>query len=259
MPPKASKAKTDAKKTDAKKAVLPKKPVSVVRKEKSAAEKKATLIKRKANLRKKYRLFQHEITKRAARYDKEYESKEKNDIHQARLANKSGNFYVPAESKLAFAVRIRGVNKVSPKPRKALQLLRLLQINNGVFIRVNKATLNMLRLADPYIAWGYPSLKTVRHLIYKRGFGKVNGKRTPLSSNDVIKKKLGHKDIICVEDLIHEVYKVGPNFKQANNFLWPFKLNNPSGGWRKKANHFVEGGDSGNREEHINKLLSRMI
>lgn len=30
--------------------------------------------------------------------------------------------------------------------------------------------------------------------------------------------------IICVEDLIHEIYTVGPAFKQANNFLWPFKL-----------------------------------
>ena len=34
---------------------------------------------------------------------------------------------------------------------------------------------------------------------------------------------------------------VGPNFKYASNFLWPFKLNTPTGGWRKKVNHFVEG------------------
>ena len=51
---------------------------------------------------------------------------------------------------------------------------RLRQINNGVFIRINKATHNMLKLVEPYIAWGYPNLKSVRELIYKRGFGKIS-------------------------------------------------------------------------------------
>ena len=31
------------------------------------------------------------------------------------------------------------------------------------------------------------------------------------------------------------------------------------GGWRKKANHFADGGDFGNREQYINKLLRKMI
>lgn len=35
---------------------------------------------------------------------------------------------------------------------------------------------------------------------------------------------LGKYGIICVEDLIHEILTVGPHFKEANNFLWPFKL-----------------------------------
>ena len=34
----------------------------------------------------------------------------------------------------------------------------------------------MLRIADPYIAWGYPNLKSVRELIYKRGYGKLQGR-----------------------------------------------------------------------------------
>jgi large subunit ribosomal protein L7e len=99
----------------------------------------------------------------------------------------------------------------------------------------------------------------VRDLVYKRGFVKVNGNRTPITSNDIIEDKLGKMGIICVEDLIHEIFTVGPNFKYASNFLWPFKLNNPTGGWRKKTNHFVEGGDFGNREDKINALLRLMI
>ena len=35
---------------------------------------------------------------------------------------------------------------------------------------------------------------------------------------------LGKHNIICIEDLVHEIYTVGPAFKQASNFLWPFKL-----------------------------------
>ena len=116
----------------------------------------------------------------------------------------------------------------------------------------------MLRLIDPYIAWGYPSLKTVRRLVYKRGYCKVRGQRLPLT-NERIRHRLGRYGILCMEDLIHEIYTVGPNFKMASSFLWRFKLNNPTGGFRKKGRHFVEGGDFGNREEYINKLLKTMI
>jgi ribosomal protein L30/L7E len=78
------------------------------------------------------------------------------------------------------------INGVSPKVRKVLQLFRLLQvsslvgflcvcvcvcvcvlcshqdtllnpavqINNGVFVKLNKATINMLRIVEPYIVYG---------------------------------------------------------------------------------------------------------
>eukprot|EP00983_Pelagomonas_calceolata_P068070 1149753-Pelagomonas_calceolata.AAC.5 len=41
-------------------------------------------------------------------------------------------------------------------------------------LQVNKATIGLLRRAEPYIAYGYPNLKSVRELIYKRGFAKVS-------------------------------------------------------------------------------------
>ena len=53
----------------------------------------------------------------------------------------------------------------------------------------------MLRIAEPYIAWGYPNLKSVRELVYKRGFGKVNKQRIPLTDNSVIEKSLGNKEL----------------------------------------------------------------
>lgn len=117
----------------------------------------------------------------------------------------------------------------------------------------------MLTIVNPYVAFGYPNLKSVRELIYKRGYGKVNKQRLALSDNQIIEENLGKYGIVCMEDLIHEIYTVGPNFKQASNFLWPFKLSNPTGGFRaRKFKHFVEGGDLGNREEHINALIRQM-
>ncbi|GLV32079.1 Ribosomal protein L7 [Carabus blaptoides fortunei] len=214
----------------------------------------ATIKKRATDLKKRKDIF-----KRAEKYVKEYRLKERDEIRLARQAKTRGNYYIPGEAKLAFVIRIRGINQVAPKVRKVLQLFRLKQINNGVFIKLNKATLNMLRICEPYVTWGYPNLKSVKELMYKRGFAKVHGQRVAMTSNSIVENKLGKMNIICVEDLIHEIFTVGDNFKFASNFLWPFKLNTPTGGWRKKTNHYVEGGDFGNREDKINELLRRMV
>ena len=190
---------------------------------------------------------------------KEYLAKEKEEIRLKRAARAAGNFYVPAQAKVYFVVRIRGINEIAPKPRKILQLLRLLQINNGVFVRITKATAEMIKVVEPWVAYGYPNLKSVKELIYKRGYGKVNKQRVALTDNAIIEENLGKYGIICIEDLVHEIYTVGPNFKQASNFLWPFKLSNPNGGFRpRKFKHFIEGGDLGNREDNINALIRQM-
>jgi large subunit ribosomal protein L7e len=140
-----------------------------------------------------------------------------------------------------------------------LTLLRLRQLHNGVFIKLNKATIQMLRLIEPYVTYGYPSTETISKLIYKRGYMKEAGARIPIQSNEQIEKHLGKYGIICMEDLVHEITNCGPHFKEANNFLWPFKLNPPKGGFNVKRHSFVQGGDWGNREEYINELINKML
>ena len=98
---------------------------------------------------------------------------------------------------------------------------RHLQINNAVFMKVNSASINMLRLAGEYVTYGPPNLKTVRELIYKRGFASVKKQRMPITDNKIISEALGEHGITCMEDLIHEIYTVGPKFKECNRFLWP--------------------------------------
>ncbi|XP_047949091.1 60S ribosomal protein L7-3-like [Salvia hispanica] len=188
----------------------------------------------------------------------EYAAQERELIQLKREARLKGGFYVNPEAKLLFIIRIRGINAMHPTIKKILQLLRLRQIFNGVFLKVNKATVNMLHRVEPYVTFGYPNLKSVRELIYKRGFSKVNKHCIALTDNSIIEQTLGKCGIICIEDLIHEVLTVGPHFKEANNFLWLFQLSAPLGGFERKRNHYVEGGDAGNREDYINKLIRRM-
>jgi len=229
-----------------------------LRRRKIAETRKAEEVKQRLEQRKKNRANRKIIFKKAESYIQEYRNQEKSLLRYKRTARAAGNYYVAPQAKLALVVRIRGINQIHPKPRKVLQLMRLRQINNAVFLRINKATLNMLKIVEPYVAWGYPNLKTVRELIYKRGYAKTKAGRTPITENTVIEKALGPKGVICMEDLIHEIYTVGKHFANANRFLYPFQLSAPKGGFNSVTKHFISGGDFGNREDQINGLVQRM-
>lgn len=241
-------------------------PESVLKKRRTAE--KVAAVQRTAAKKAKTagKIAKKEYFKRAEKYAAEYRETARHTVEAKRAARKEGKFYVPAAAKVAFVVRIRGINGLAPKVRKVLQLLRLRQIHNGVFIKLNYSTLRMLQRVEPYITYGYPNLKTTRELIYKRGFAKVGSRakgwsRLPLSDNRVIEANLSKQNIICMEDLIHEIYTVGPSFKQANQFLWPFKLNSPKGGFSKKGKliHVCEGGEAGNRGELMDRFVRKML
>ncbi|GFP84390.1 60S ribosomal protein l7-2 [Phtheirospermum japonicum] len=233
-------------------------PESVLKKQKRAEEWALVKSKELEEAKKKNSESRKLICKKASQYAKEYAQQERELIQLKREARLKGGFYVNPEAKLLFIIRIRGINAMHPTTKKILQLLRLRQIFNGVFLKVNKATVNMLHRVEPYVTFGYPNLKSVKELIYKRGYGKVNKQRIALTDNAIVEQVLGKYGIICMEDLIHEILTVGPHFKEANNFLWPFQLKAPLGGLKKKRNHYVEGGDAGNREDYINELIRRM-
>ena len=233
-------------------------PASFEKKTKRVEEEKKTLEKARANRKALISKRRSEWTERAKKYHEDLLKSEAHLIAEKREARNTGNFYMAPEAKVAFVIRIKGINHIRPQVKKILRLFRLRQLNNGVFIKVNKATMNMLKRIEPYVVYGYPNRKTISDLIYKRGFAKINHARIPLSDNTIIEQSLGKFGITCIEDLIEEIYQVGPHFKEANSFLWTFKLNNPRGGWRNKNHSFQNDGDWGNREEEINGLLRRM-
>ncbi|XP_055980484.1 60S ribosomal protein L7-like [Sorex fumeus] len=114
-----------------KKKKVPAKPAAAaaVEKKKKLPDVPETLKKRRKNfaeLKIKHlrKMFAQKMLRKARRkliyekaklYHKEYRQMYRTKIHMARMARKAGNFYVPAEPKLAFVIRIRGTNGVSPK------------------------------------------------------------------------------------------------------------------------------------------------
>eukprot|EP00994_Dinema_validum_P002427 NODE_1536_length_916_cov_433.716263_g1193_i0.p1 GENE.NODE_1536_length_916_cov_433.716263_g1193_i0~~NODE_1536_length_916_cov_433.716263_g1193_i0.p1 ORF type:complete len:278 (+),score=101.38 NODE_1536_length_916_cov_433.716263_g1193_i0:58-834(+) len=231
------------------------------RKAKSQVQRKGRLYKKlvkKEQTKDRRKLKSREVVARYYKYKARDEKLAKILKHQKRIAELGGNYYVEPEARIAFVVRIRGINDVPPKQKKILQLLRLRQIFNGVFIRLNKAVVNMLRLAGAYITWGYPTKETIRKLINKRGHGFFNHRRLKLT-NWKVEKALGKYNIICVEDMIQELHTTGKYFKEVNSFLCPFKLRAPKGGLKQKRIHFVEGGDAGNRESYINQFIGKIL
>lgn len=230
-----------------------KKRINAFRRTKKIADRKAESIRRKKQ------------AERIRGYDDLYKKMDLEKENKVKAARKAGNFYKPADAAFAIVIRIRCINAVSPKVRKVMEIFRLIQIHNAVFIKLNKATINMLKLVQPYIAYGYPSVEMVRKLIYKRGFAKIRHRpgaisRIPIMDTDLITEHLGKIGVETVEDIVHQIVTVGPYFRECTNFLWPFKLRSPYGGYRgKKRRHFLEGGTYGNWERHIDGFLTKML
>lgn len=82
-------------------------------------------------------------------------------------------------------------------------------------------------------------MKLVEELVHRRAFIVKDGAKLPLSDNLVVEEALGKFDILCLSDLSHEIYNVGPRFMQAIRFLAPFALSSPVGGFEKKTLHIA--------------------
>jgi len=224
-------------------------PKRVPEKMKKAAEPAVVDKKAAKKLRRKTNV---DISNRWYKYQNAWKRAEKTLQKQRTEAKNQGTFFLEPEAKVLLVVRIRGINRMSPKVRKVLRLLRLRQLHNAVLIKVNKATIGMLKLVEPYVAYGYPTVATIKKLICKRGYLKINRQRIPLVSNEQVEEQLGSLDIKSVGCMINELYTCGPNFTAVASTLWPFKLSSPRGGYTgKKRIHFIDGGSFGNQETFI--------
>jgi large subunit ribosomal protein L7e len=119
----------------------------------------------------------------------------------------------------------------------------------------------ILKPLDAYVAYGYISNNSVVELVHRRAYTVLEGVRKPLSDNITVEKALGDKDILCLNDLTHEIYSVGPHFEESLKVICPFKLACPVGNYEKKIlniNDKVEergGFLADGMEDFINKIL----
>ncbi|KAB1209271.1 60S ribosomal protein L7-1 [Morella rubra] len=234
-------------------------PEIILKKRKSneewALKRKAQYEERKSLIRKKAK---HDFIRLPEDFIKEFRARELDFIKMKQRVKRKRLALETTKSKLLYVVRINGKREMQPKTRKALYSLRLRKTFSGVFMKANEGIAEKLQRVEPYVTFGYPNLKSVKDLIYKKGYAKIDQQLVPLTDNNIIEQELGKYGILCIEDIVHEISTVGPHFKEVTNFLCPFKLKKPRGGLQGSKVLYKQGGDAGNREDDINELISKM-
>ncbi|KAD6795212.1 hypothetical protein E3N88_06108 [Mikania micrantha] len=215
-------------------------------------------IRRKEQLEQRVKKSKRDnfVIKKPEQFVREYRDRESDFIkmkHRSKRPIKTSS-----EKKLIFVIRIQGKNDMHPQTRKLLYSLRLRRIFTGVFVKENDRILDILQKVEPFVTYGYPNLKSVSELIYKKGLAKFDKQIFPLTDNNIIEQALGEHKIICIEDIVNEIANMGPHFKEVSNFLCPFSLNKPEKALQGKKRPFRDGGDSGNRGDQINELINKM-
>ncbi|KAG7194010.1 ribosomal-like protein [Scheffersomyces spartinae] len=175
---------------------------------------------------------------------KELESKRIKNItkHEQRISHDDTT---TTTAQLLFVIRVpdhtKGL-KIPSKAKKVLDLLKLNKPNTGVFVKLTSTVEPLLKLVNPYIVCGTPSLQTVRTLFQKRATIKTVDEETgatktvKLDNNQVVEDVFGTEyGWICIEDLVHELVSLGDNFKVVSHWLVPFSLNLPVSGWGPQA------------------------
>ncbi|XP_012874641.1 PREDICTED: 60S ribosomal protein L7-like 1 [Dipodomys ordii] len=236
---------------------IPLVPENLLKKRKAYQALKATQAKQ-ALLAKKERKGKAFRFKRLESFLHESWRQQRDMVRVRRLDVKPRALEVPDKHTLAFVIRIERTVGVSLLVKRTIAILRLKKLFSGVFVKVTPDNIKMLRIVEPYVTWGFPNLKSVRELILKRGQAKVQNKIIPLTDNTMIEEHLGKFDVICLEDLIHEIAFPGKYFQQISRFLCPFQLSVARHATKNRVGFLKEMGSPGYRGESINQLIRQL-
>lgn len=203
---------------------LPAKQVSILahrkrRLREDASHDQVKRLNRKFKLRKPKRSY-----KKPESFINEFRRAERDTKRIKRVIMKKDLFApIPTDGpKLLVAMRHRAHHIASAECKKVLNNLGLGRLHNTVLLKNDAQSEALLKIVEPYVIYGYPNIQTVRDLIFKHGFLKINGKKTAMNSNKLIEDHLGEDGIICIEDIVHELFTVSNNFKNIKKMLTPF-------------------------------------
>jgi large subunit ribosomal protein L7e len=148
---------------------------------------------------------------------------------------------------------------------------------NGVFVQATPKNMELLGKIERYVTYGTPSRKTIDELLQKRGSifsqdSEESSKRIPLDDNDVIEKLFGDMGVLCLEDIVYELFKgnseVAPKLAAS---LWNFQLSPPVNEVTKKKEMIFDsdnvnrkcpysrGGVYGDRGSDINDIILKLL
>lgn len=207
---------------------LPGKTVSVL------THRKRRILQDKATLEQKKKLKTERVAKAKKHHKfRRAESFVMNYIKAERTANRikhtvrrsnilDTNDSEKVNQKLLLVMRHAGKKIFDETTNKIMKTLNLNLRHNAVFLENSKENQILLKVIEPFVVYGYPNIATIRELVFKKGFARINGKKTAIQSNTMIEENLGEKGIICLEDIIHEIFTVGSNFQAVNEFLCEF-------------------------------------
>eukprot|EP01071_Lankesteria_metandrocarpae_P003866 Lankesteria_metandrocarpae@DN3226_c0_g1_i1.p1 len=163
---------------------------------------------------------------------------------------------VKAKSRVVFVIR-NSLKHACEESKSVLMELGMSKYFGGRFVSNTSEMLQKLRLVEPFVFWGTPSLSSIKLLFLRRGCVKSKGsadlieddetamsgeigaddqgivkrklKREwePLSDNSRIEDELGYLGLLCVEDLVNETYRCGPHFQMVQSWTGPFQMSNP--------------------------------
>jgi large subunit ribosomal protein L7e len=162
---------------------------------------------------------------------KKKENQRKLFIRNVKTAQQIPNDVADTTS-IVLARRTIDDKNIAIPSQSILKKLRLNKANTGVFLKETSSNRKLLAIVAPYVTLSYPTKEEIAFLLHSRAFAKVKTSRLPISDNALIERHLGSYDILCVEDIVHELATGGPNFDAVNNFLWPFRFevtNDPFG------------------------------
>lgn len=180
---------------------------------------------------------------------------EKNTVQVKYQANSAG------AKTCIFVIRIRDGVGLPRRVASILKELRLKRKFDGVFVQYDATMKKTLHCIEPWVIYGIPSKPVVSDLITRRGFGTINGnERVPLSDNVTVEKALGEKHgIICVEDIVHEIYNVGGSFQDAARFIWPFHLSDSKTKFQRRTLRLKDGKEYGDQGEAIDEFIKQVL
>uniref|UniRef100_A0A8C7Q3R4 Ribosomal protein L7-like 1 n=1 Tax=Oncorhynchus mykiss TaxID=8022 RepID=A0A8C7Q3R4_ONCMY len=180
--------------------------------------------------------------KRLEDFLKDSHRKHHDETRIRRSAHKPAPAMPSANNTLAFAVRIR-----DPGVQKGVQMLRLRKIFSGAFVKMNKTSMAMLKMVETYMS--------VCERILKRGQARIFIE-IHVQCFHLLSGKYG---IICLEDLIHEIYSVGMNFRVVTiRHTPPFKLSVARHAARDKAGLLKNIGNPGPSGMDVNSIIRQL-